>query len=196
MNSGEGHIWDETVKGRERLFVLHYCTDQNTFLNATQSYKAAYQKRDEKGRVIKLDQATCEACSSRLMKRERVRIAISRLLETAQVDLDEKSTYQLLHDLMLYATYNPSDIITEQGELKVKKLSDLGDLAKCVTDIIPTKYGLHIKLADRSKYIGQLLSYLNLVRPEIKVDAQLPVIEMVQKCIDPEQWNQFASEQQ
>lgn len=191
----EEENWDSEVKGRERLFVLHYCTNEQTFLNATASYKAAYQKKDKiTGKLIKLDNVTCQAASSRLMKRVRVKTAITRLLKTAQVDLDEKATYRLLHDLVLYATYNTSDIINEDGELKVKKLSDLGELAKCVTDIQPTKYGLHVRLCDRSKYIGPLLQYLNLVRPEILVDAQLPVIEMVQKSADVDSWNKLASE--
>lgn len=194
LRTAQSDRWDDEIKGRERLFVLHYCTNTETFLNATQSYKAAYEKRDPKtGKLIKLDQKSCESAASRLMKKDRVRTAVTRLLKTAQVDLDEKATYQLLHDLMIYATYNTADIINEQGELRVKKLSDLGELAKCVTDIIPTKYGLHIKLADRSKYIAQLLNYLDLVRPELKIDAQLPVIEMVQKSINMDAWNEYAA---
>lgn len=187
--------WDAEVKGKERLFVLYYCTNEQTFLNGTASYKAAYTRKDqETGKLIKLDKETCEVCASRLLKRERVRTAITRLLKTAQVDLDERATYQLLHDLMIYATYNTSDIITEDGSLRVKKLSDLGELAKCVTDIQQTKYGLHIRLADRSKYITQLLQYLNLVRPEILLDAKLPVIELPNKSITVDDWNAIAKQ--
>lgn len=186
--------WDATVKGRERLFVLHYCTDDQTFLNATASYKAAYQKKDPNGKIIKLDNATCETAASRLMKRERVKIAITRLLKMTQQDLDEKSVYKMLHDLVMYATYNPADLINANGELKTKDLKSLGELAKCITQVYQTKYGPRYVLADRSKYMTQLLQYLNIIRPEVVVDAQLPVIEMVQKAVDPESWNEIAQD--
>lgn len=186
--------WDEGLKHRERLFVLHYCTNDQTFLNATASYKAAYQKKDKAtGKIIKLDQKTCESAGSRLMKRDNVRVAISRLLKLTQADLDERNSYQLLHDLFLLSTYNTADIIDQNGGLRCKKLSDLGELAKCVTEIYQTKMGIHVKLADRGKYMSQLLQYLELVKPEIKVDAELPVIEMVQKAINPDQWNEYAA---
>ena len=35
--------WDTDLKHKERLFVLHFCTDDLTFLNATQSYKSVYK---------------------------------------------------------------------------------------------------------------------------------------------------------
>lgn len=191
----EKDIWDAELKHRERLYVLHYCTDDATFLNATASYKAAYRKKDrETGQTVELDNEVCQAAASRLMKKDKIKLAISRLLKMTQAELDEKDSYQLLHDAFLLSTYNPADLINADGTLKVENLNELGELAKCVTDIIPTKYGLHIKLADRSKFMATMLQYLNLIRPEIKVDAQLPVIEMVQKSIDPEAWNQMAEQ--
>lgn len=192
LQQEEEQNWDAEVKGRERLFVLHYCTDNSTFLNATASYKAAYQKFDKKtGKAIKLDNKVCEAASSRLLKRERVKLAISRLLKEAQVDVDEKTTYQILHDLFLFSDYNPAEIIKTDGTLK-KDIKDLGELAKCITGVTQTKFGPKYSLIDRSKYLGMLLEYLKLVRPEIHIDAQLPVIEMVKKITDPEEWNKKA----
>lgn len=188
--------WDAEITGKKRLFVLHYCTDDATFLNGTASYRAAYKKvNKETGKVETLGDEVCQTAASRLLKREEIKIAISRLLKLTQANLDDEHGYKLLHEAYLYATYNPADIINKDGKLVVKKLSDLGELAKVVTDIIPTKYGLHIKLADRSKYIGLLLNYLKLVKPEIKVDQELNVVEMVQKAINVDAWNEYAQQE-
>ena len=187
--------WDAELRGKERLFVLRYCTDSETFLNGTATYQKVYQKKDPKtGKPVKLTREVCEAAASRLLKRERIRRAAAILLRETQADVDEKGQYQLLHDLMLYATYNPADIINANGELKVKDLAKLGELAKCVTDIWPTKYGLRVRLADRGRYITQLLQYLDIVRPEGGDGEALKVIEMVQKSINVDEWNRFARE--
>jgi hypothetical protein len=192
---GEEVRWDDEVKGRERLFVLRYCTDSETFLNGGATYKKVYEKRDANGKVIKkLSRETCNTNASRLLKKERVRTACARLLRETQADVDEKSQYRLLHDMLLYATYNPADIIDEHGELRGRDLKKLGELAKCVTEIIPSRYGYRVKLADRGQYINQLLQYLKIVRPEIVVDEQLKVVEMVRKCVDVSEWNKFAEE--
>jgi hypothetical protein len=70
--------WDANLKPKERIFVLHYCADEDSFLNATRSYQKAYQKKDKRtGAVLKeLDVKTCEACGSRMYNRERVKLAI------------------------------------------------------------------------------------------------------------------------
>ena len=187
--------WDYELKGRERLFVLRYCTDSETFLNATATYRKVYSKADKNGKVKLLAREVCEAASSRLMKKDRIRTACSRLLRETQADIDQTSQYQLLHDMVLYATYNPADIINSQGELKVKDLKSIGELAKCVTEIFPTKFGYRVKLADRGQYIQQLLKYLELVKPDVPTDDEhLKVIEMVSKAVSVEEWNRFAEE--
>lgn len=189
--------WDAELRGKERLFVLRYCTDSEVFLNATAAYRKVYTKTDEKtGKPIKLAKEVCEAASSRLMKRDRIKIACARLLRQTQADVDERSQYQLLHDLLLCATYNPADIITADGELKVKDLKSLGELAKCVTHIKQTKWGLDVSLADRGRYMTQLLQYLDIIRVEDdnKSDKTLNVVELVKKCVDADEWNRFAEE--
>ena len=194
ISTEQSDSWDYEIKGRERLFVLRYCTDSETFLNATASYRKVYSKTDGNGKVIYLSREVCEAASSRMMKKERIRKACARLLRETQADVDERSQYQLLHDMLLYATYNPADIITSTGELKVKKLESLGELAKCVVEIFPTKYGYRVKLADRGKYMTQLMQYLDLIRPEASTGEQLKVIEMVSKAVSVDEWNRFAEE--
>ena len=192
----DGGKWDAELHGKERLFVLRYCTDRETFLNATATYRKVYTKTDENtGKPVKLSREVCEAASSRLMKRERIRTAAAKLLRETQADIDERQQYQLLHDMVLFATYNPADIIDSNGELK-KDITKLGELAKCITHIKQTKYGIDVSLADRGRYIQQLITYLELVRPETDSgDETLNVIEMVRKSVDVDEWNRYAEEQ-
>ena len=192
----ESENWDADLKYRERIFVLNYCTNDECFLNATKSYRETYTKQDkESGKLFIPDQKTCEVNGSRLCKRERVKIAIRRLLKLTQSELDEEHIYQAIKDLCTLSFYNPADILTAKGNLKVKRLEDLGDLAKCIAQITPTMYGTKYTLYDRNKAMSQLLNYLNIIRPENQVDIKLPVIEMVQKAADIESWNTKTEEQ-
>lgn len=187
--------WDEGLSFKERLFVLHFCTDDFTFLNATQSYKTVYKDKNAKtGKVTERSNEVCEAASSRLMGKEHIKKAISRLLSETQADLDEKNGYKLLKNLMLMADYNPADILKADGSLKVKKLEELGELAKCISQIEYTKTGCKITLADRSKYMQMYLRYLDLVRPEVLIAEQLKVVAMVPKAESAEQWNAIAED--
>ena len=190
----ENDSWDKDLKHKERLFVLHFCTDDLTFLNATASYKTVYKERDKAtGQITERSNDVCEAASSRLMAKEKIKLAIAKLLSETQADLDEKNGYKLLRDLMVMADFNPAEIIDSNGILK-KDLSELGELAKCVSAITPTKYGLKIDLVDRSKYMQMYLRYLNLIRPEIVVEEQLKVVQMVPKAKSVEEWNEIAGE--
>ena len=193
LQQEEEKTWDAELKPKERLFVLHFCTDDLTFLNATASYKAVYKERDKKTRKIKdRSNEVCEACSSRLMSREHIKIAVAKLLRESQADLDEKNGYKLLKDLMMLADFNPAEIVKANGKLTVKDLSQLGEKAKCIKSIEPTKFGLKIELVDRSKYMQMYLRYLNLIKPEVLVEEKLKVIEMVPKSASVEEWNKLA----
>ncbi len=185
--------WDSGLKHKERLFVLHYCTDDFTFLNATASYKAVYKERDKvTGKVTDRSNEVCEAAASRLLSKEHIKRACSKLLTETQADLDEKNGYKLLKDLMLLAAYNPADIIDKKGKLKVKSIEELGDYAKCISQIETTREGVKVTLADRSKYMQMYLKYLNLIRPEVLVAEQLKVVAMVDKDNSIEAWNNRA----
>lgn len=193
LQQEEEKTWDADLKPKERLFVLHFCTDDLTFLNATASYKAVYKERDKRTRKIKdRSNKVCEACSSRLMSREHIKIAVAKLLRESQADLDEKNGYKLLKDLMLLADFNPAEIVKANGTLTVKDLSQLGEKAKCIKSIEPTKFGLKIELVDRSKYMQMYLRYLNLIKPEVLVEEKLKVIAMVPKSASVEEWNKLA----
>lgn len=185
--------WDDGLKRNERLFVLHYCTDDLTFLNATASYKSVYKDRNKvTGKVTDRSNEVCQAAASRLLAKDYIRQAVSKLLTQTQQDLDEKNGYKLLKDLMLMADYNPADIVKGNGQLKVKNLAELGELAKCISQIEVTKYGIKVTLVDRAKYIGMYLKYLNLIRPDVIVAEQLRVVAMVDKDESVDAWNERA----
>ena len=182
--------WDNGLKRKERLFVLHYCTDDLTFLNATQSYKSVYKDRDKTtGMVTERSNEVCEAASSRLLGKAHIKKAVSKLLSETQADLDEKNGYKLLRNLKLLADYNPADILKADGSFTVKDLHELGDLAKCISQIETTKKGFKVTLVDRSKYMQMYLKYLNLIKPEVLVAEQLKVVAMVEKDNSIEAWN-------
>ena len=185
--------WDNGLKHKERLFVLHYCTDDLTFLNATASYKSVYKDRDKvTGKVTERSNEVCEAAASRLLSKEHIKVAVSKLLTETQADLDEKNGYKLLKDLMLLAAYNPAEIIDKKGRLKVKSIEELGEYAKCIQQIEVTPNGVKVTLADRAKYMQMYLKYLNLIRPEVLVAEQLKVVAMVEKDNSIEAWNSRA----
>ena len=185
--------WDDGLGRNERLFVLHYCTDDLTFLNATASYKSVYKERNRvTGKVKDRSNEVCQAAASRLLAKDHIRKAVSKLLTQTQQDLDEKNSYRLLKDLMLLADYNPADIVDGKGRLKVKNIAELGELAKCISQIEMTKTGVKVTLVDRSKYIGMYLKYLNLIRPDVIVAEQLRVVAMVDKDDSIDAWNERA----
>ena len=74
--------WDSGLKRKERLFVLHYCTDDLTLLNATQSYKCVYKDRDKvTGKVTERSNEVCEAAASRLLSKDKIKTAVSNCLQ-------------------------------------------------------------------------------------------------------------------
>lgn len=194
LNEAENEArWDSELKHKERLFVLHYCTDDLTFLNGTASYKAVYKDRDKvTGKVTDRSNEVCESAASRLLGKQHIKKAVSKLLTETQADLDEKNGYKLLKDLMLLADYNPADIVDGKGKLKVKKMEELGELAKCISQIEVTKTGIKYTLADRSKYMAMYLKYLNLIKPEILVAEGLKVIALPGKSESIDEWNAMA----
>ena len=199
----ENETWDSTVKGKVRLFVLYYCTDEECIFNQTEAYRKAYTKKDRRtGKVFKPNAQTCQSNGSRLMKKSKVRLAVQRLLKTAQADIDEEMVYRLLKEMCLGATFNPADVLDKNGKLAAKSLKDLGDNAKLIAQITPTKFGIQYTLIDRTKYMSMLGKYLNLVRPETKVDIKLPVIELTAKYTDDEnasavdKWNEAAANEE
>jgi len=103
-------------------------------------------------------------------------------------DADRENGYRLLHDLVLQATFRPSDIIDADGQL-IKSLDELGDLSKCIKNIYATKYGIRVELMDRSFAQDKLLKYYNLVTEQQNVSITLPVINAGEKT-GIEEWNE------
>lgn len=188
--------WDAGLKARERIFILHYCTDEQCLFNATACYRATYTKKNRETGLLEIpEDVTCETNGSKMLKRPKVRTAIRKLLKLTQPDLDEENVYKTINQLTKLAFFNPAEIIDGNGKL-VKDLPELGELAKAVAQIRFTQYGPQVTLVDRTKYLDLLMKYLNIVRPEQQIDIKLPVIEMVQKSIDVESWNQMSQEQE
>ena len=184
----EEEDWDKDIKGKERLFVLNFCTSELYFMNQRQAYIAAFTKT-KKGKLIsRPTEESADVCASRLMKKPEIKKAIVKLLKLNQPENDQSNSYKLLHDLVLQATYNPSDIINEQGMLKTKTLEELGDLAKCIEYIQPSKFGYIVRLASRRFAQDKLLKYYDLVRETPDIQATLPVI-MLQDKETIENWN-------
>ena len=185
----EEEAWDTDLKHKERLFVLHYCTVAETFLNGPESYKAVYTKVTKDGKKEIPSDATCTTNSSRMLNKERVKLAVRKLLKLTQTELDERNTYKILNNIAQLAFYNPAEIITASGKIKVRKLEDLGDKAKAIAQIRPSMYGPQVTLIDRAKYMELMLKYLNIIRPEQQIEISLPVMEVVPKTQNIDEWN-------
>ena len=152
-------LWWQGLTDRRKLFVELYCTDRTCFLNATAAYIKAFAS-DAK----KLSEASIQSNASRMLREPKVNTAIGKLLRSLQNEKDKMSEFQILDTLNLLSFYNPADIINKDGHL-VKSLEDMGPLAMCITGIKKTKGGYEIKLYDRTKTLGLLGNYLNLIKP-------------------------------
>lgn len=178
----ERACWDDELTAKERNFVLFYCTNDLCFLNGTKSYQKAYKKFDkDKGSFDEPSDEVAAACSSRMLRKAKVKQAIGMLLKQTQQEIDETNTYRILFMLNLLATYNPADIINSEGEF-VKDIKDLGPLAFCIKSI-ERQYdkngdfiGTRITLADREKYLSMLTKYLNLVREVTEDTRDIPLL--------------------
>lgn len=191
--------WDFGLKPRERLFVLYYCTDFRILFNGKQAYKSAYTKTDRStGLETVPEDATCEVNSSKLLRKTKVKTAVSKLLKLTQGDLDEKNVYKCLHLIDLLSSYNPADIITVDGDLVCSDLKDLGELAMCIKGIEKGKSGVTVYLADRDKYMNMMTKYLNLVR-DTNTAQELAVVELPAKVTAEDAadaWNKAIEKQE
>jgi len=172
-------IWWEGLKGRQKLFVECYCTDRSCFLNATAAYIKAYGNGGKELAV-----SSIQSNASRLMRDNSIKLAIAKLLRARQNDEDRISEYKLLDYLNTLAYYNPKDILDKYGGLKTKDLSELGDLAICITGIKKTKNGYEIKLYDRNKAIDILAQYHDISRAPEGTTIINPVVCLTDKDID------------
>lgn len=178
----EEKAWDAELKPKERLFLLELCTSQEHFLKAGPAYqKISRKKNKETGEYFYLSDDTCNTVASKWMRKPKIKKALRKLLELTQAELDEDNVYRTIRHIGQLAFYNPADIIDKEGRLKVARLEDLGEMAKCIVNIKQGKYGTEITLADRSKYVEMLAKYLNIVRPEIQQEVRLAVVEVAPK---------------
>lgn len=185
--------WDTELKNKERLFVLYYCgcSLSGELFNATDAYKNAYTRKLSNGEVVfEPAQSTCETNSSKLMKKPKIKKAIKLLLQEVRAETDEKNVTKVLKTLETLAFFNPADILDRRGRIVCDDLKELGDNALAVAQIQPTLVGPKVQLVDRAKYLALMTRYLNIVRPEVKVEVDLPVIELPTKAASIEEWNE------
>lgn len=184
--------WDDEISGRKRLFVLNYCTSELFFMNGRRSYIEAYTQIKDGKPVYRPTNETADVNASRLLSNAKVRKAVRLLLKESQPEADRENGYRLLHDLVIQATYNPADIIDKKGRLKVKDLTELGDLAKCIDSISTGPQGTFVKLASRKFAQDKLLKYYDLVKEVPEIKADLPVIILPDKTASVDAWNEKA----
>ena len=190
--------WDECIRGRVRLFVLHYCTDERCFMCGTRSYKAAYRKRNADNSVKEVDDNTAAVNAHKLLRKTKVKSAIRKLFKATQTDVDEENVYRVLHDMALLATYNPADIIDARGRLKVNNLEDLGDKAKCIQNIftrISAQGDVYydVVLVNREKFMKPLAQYLKLVR-DVDPNGNRAPIFVLQGQVTEDEFKKMASQ--
>lgn len=172
--------WDFELTGKKRLFVLFYCTEEDCFLNGTRAYLKAYK--------------TCESenaaavNSSKLLRNAKIKQAVKKLLRLSRDEDDEQAVYRMIKMYERLSFFNPADIIDSSGRLVVQSLKDLGDLSVCVEQIETrlSNAGPYtvVKLANRQKAMEAFSKYLNLIRPEVDIQAMMPVIMLSGKNND------------
>lgn len=185
--------WDAEIRGRQRTFVLNYCTSSIYFMNATKAYQEAYKRFGPDGTAIECTEESAASSASEMLRKPKVRRACAKLLAMNQPEADSANAYRLLHDLFLQATYDPADIIDESGNLKVKDLKELGDLAKCIEGLEPTRYGIKVRLASRRFAQDKLLKYYDLVCEAPEIQASLPVIMLADRAETIDSWEKEAN---
>nr|DAI26145.1 MAG TPA: Terminase small subunit [Caudoviricetes sp.] len=177
VKTEEVTAWDEELSGKKRLFVLFYCTEDECFLNGTRAYLKAYKNcQSENAAAVN---------AGKLLRNAKVKQAIKKLLRLARDEDDEQAVYRMIKQFEQLSFYNPADIIDASGALRVKDLKELGALALCVEQIetrvnTAGSYTV-VKLANRQKAMEAFSKYLNIIRPEVDLQAMMPVVMLTGK---------------
>ena len=120
-----------------------------------------------------------------MLRNAKVKQAIKKLLRLARDEDDEQAVYRMIKQFEQLSFYNPADIIDASGALRVKDLKELGTLALCVEQIetrvnTAGSYTV-VKLANRQKAMEAFSKYLNIIRPEVDLQAMMPVVMLTGK---------------
>ena len=165
------------MSGKKRLFVLFYCTEDECFLNGTRAYLKAYKNcQSENAAAVN---------AGKLLRNAKIKQAIKKLLRLARDEDDEQAVYRMIKQFERLSFYNPADIIDASGALVVDDLRKLGELALCVEQIetrvnTAGSYTV-VKLANRQKAMEAFSKYLNIIRPEVDLQAMMPVVMLTGK---------------
>lgn len=154
--------------------------------------------KNEDNSVKEVDDNTAAVNAYKLLRKTKVKSAIKKLFRITQTDVDEENVYRVLHDMALLATYNPADIIDARGRLKVKKLEDLGDKAKCIQNIftrISAQGDVYydVVLVNREKFMKPLAQYLKLVR-DVDPNGNRAPIFVLQGQVAEEDFKKMAAQ--
>lgn len=169
--------WDEELSGKRRLFVLFYCTEDECFLNGTRAYLKAYKNCESENAAA--------VNAAKMLRNAKVKQAVKKLLRLARDEDDEQAVYRMIKQFERLSFYNPADIIDSSGALVVDDLRKLGELALCVEQIetrvnTAGSYTV-VKLANRQKAMEAFSKYLNIIRPEVDLQAIMPVVMLTGK---------------
>ena len=177
VQTEEVTAWDEELSGKKRLFVLFYCTEDECFLNGTRAYLKAYTNCESENAAA--------VNAAKILRNAKVKQAIKKLLRLARDEDDEQAVYRMIKQFEQLSFYNPADIIDASGALVVDDLRKLGELALCVEQIetrvnTAGSYTV-VKLANRQKAMEAFSKYLNIIRPEVDIQAMMPVVMLTGK---------------
>jgi hypothetical protein len=159
-------------------FVRYYI--EQDFRSATGAYQRAYGEKTE---------AVAAACASRLLKDAKVQEALADELAAVLAERRVPLEKRILDTWIVRAFYDPTEIISLKGALKIseKELRARG-LQVCI-DSINKKVDqrgrefIEYKLADRDKALDMLQKYIAMIRePDKNVNVKVtepPKLELV-----------------
>lgn len=153
----------ESLSDKHKLFVQKYCT--NSFIG-WKAYQETYPDTSKEAAYVS---------ATRLLQNDNIKKAMSEFL-TKDIDKD-KLQDQVLGIYIKRATYNPNDIVDEEGMLKKNIPEDI----KCCIDGIERmtrkngEVDIIIKLADKDKSLAQLAKYTKMITDKIELSGELTV---------------------
>lgn len=153
---------DERLTPNELIFLYHFCN--NDFM-PLEAYQATFGGARSRANRIKAEA---------LLKKQTIRRVIQRYLAERLGLQKDKLKAELFDLYYTQATFLPSDIINEEGELKTSLEKMPRNLQRCIESIITKKTpsgikNVTIKLVDRSIAMDKLQQWVGFVQNDINV---------------------------
>jgi phage terminase small subunit len=159
----------QELSDKHRLFVVNLIKEN---FNQSQAYIATYGKETEEFARINASRLLTDANI-----KESIQDVMNMLLESEKLTLEKKIIQMYMHR----AFYDPSDILDENGDLKVSDLKELPDSCRYAIEGIESKttYGKDdtvidrkIKLANREKALEMLSKYMQIMADRLVIDFE------------------------